>query len=238
MSQRPAVVVVVVGTGTEVGKTWVAERLLRAWRAAGLAVAARKPAQSFASGDATTDADRLGAASGEGGETVCPPHRWYPVPMAPPMAAEALGRVPPTLVDLVGEVIWPPQQADVGLVETAGGVRSPQAVDGDAVDLVAALRPEHVVLVADAGLGTINGVLLSVAALAPVVGPRAPTAPAVVLDRFDPGDELHRRNRDWLTEQCGLDVTVVVPGALETLAGRLARRPATRPGADRDGPAA
>ena len=132
MSPRPAVVVLVVGTGTEVGKTWVAERLLRAWRAAGLAAAARKPAQSFAPGDATTDAERLGAASGEGAETVCAPHRWYPVPMAPPMAAEALGRVPSTLVDLVGEVIWPPLQADIGLVETAGGVRSPQAVDGGA----------------------------------------------------------------------------------------------------------
>jgi dethiobiotin synthetase len=54
---------------------------------------------------------------------------------------------------------------DVGLVETAGGVRSPQADDGDVLDLVAAIAPDHVILVADAGLGTINAVRLSVAAL-------------------------------------------------------------------------
>ena len=51
-------------------------------------------------------------------------------------------------------------------METAGGVRSPQADDGDAVDLVRLLAPDLVVLVADAGLGTINAVRLCVDALA------------------------------------------------------------------------
>ena len=38
---RPGVLVVVAGTGTDVGKTWVAARLLEHWRRAGLSVAAR-----------------------------------------------------------------------------------------------------------------------------------------------------------------------------------------------------
>ncbi len=229
MTGRPATLVVVVGTGTEVGKTWVSARLLRAWRARGLAVAARKPAQSFAPGDATTDADVLGAASGEDPRAVCLPQRWYPAPMAPPMAADALGRVPPALADLLGELAWPRPAPDVGLVETAGGARSPQADDGDAVDLVAALGPDRVVLVADAGLGTINGVRLSVGALA--AGTSAPVS--VVLNRFDAADGLHERNRDWLARRCALDVTAVgaegagvsPPGApaLDVLAARLAR---------------
>jgi dethiobiotin synthetase len=84
----------------------------------------------------------------------------------------------------------------VGLVEAAGGVRSPVAADGDAVALAGALHPERIVLVADAGLGTINGVRLSLAALAgwPVT---------VVLNRFDPGDDLHRRNLEWLAGRDG-----------------------------------
>jgi adenosylmethionine-8-amino-7-oxononanoate aminotransferase len=37
--------------------------------------------------------------------------------------------------------------------ELAGGVRSPQAHDGDAVDLLGTLEPDLVVLVAEAGVG-------------------------------------------------------------------------------------
>ena len=53
----------------------------------------------------------------------------------------------------------------MGLVETAGGVRSPQADDGDVRRHGRAVVPDAVVLVADAGLGTVNAVRLSVAAL-------------------------------------------------------------------------
>ena len=140
---RPRRVVAVVGTGTDIGKTWVAARLLTDLRAAGLQVAARKPAQSFDPGDdpAGLDAAVLGAATGEPPEQVCPPHRWYETAMAPPMAAEALGRPPFTIDDLVAELLWPDRGVDVGLVETAGGVRSPLAADGDCLDYCAAVAP-------------------------------------------------------------------------------------------------
>jgi dethiobiotin synthetase len=202
VSDRPERVVVVAGTGTGVGKTWVACGLARALRLRGLRVAARKPAQSYDAGDdlSATDAALLADATGEQPDAVCPQHRWYPAAMAPPMAAEALGRRPFTIADLVGELAWPPA-VGVGLVETAGGVRSPQASDGDGVTLVAALRADRVLLVADAGLGTINGVRLSAGALAgwPVT---------VVLNGFDPDDELHARNLAWLADRDGYDVAV------------------------------
>ena len=202
MLHRPERVVLVVGTATEVGKTWVACRLARALRRRGLIVAARKPAQSYDAGDdlSATDAALLAHATGDHPAAVCPQHRWYPVAMAPPMAAEVLGRPPFTVADLVGELAWPPA-VGVGLVEAAGGVRSPLAVDGDALALAGALRPDRVVLVADAGLGTINDVRLSTAALSAV---RRPVT--VVLNRFDTGDDLHVRNHDWLTGVDGLDV--------------------------------
>ena len=190
---RPAHLVVVAGTGTEIGKTWVAARLLALAADRGLRVAARKPAQSFEPGDdeaGVTDAQVLAAATGEDPTDICPAPHWYPVPMAPPMAAEALGRPPLTLGSLLDHLAWPPG-ADLVLVETAGGVRSPLAVDGDAVDLCARLAPDAVVLVADAGLGTINSVLLSTSAL-------EPWPVTVVLNRFDADDDLHRRNREWL----------------------------------------
>jgi dethiobiotin synthetase len=195
--------VVVAGTGTEVGKTWVAARLACLLVDSGVRVSARKPAQSFEPDDPTTDADELAGATGEDPEVVCPPHRRYLVPMAPPMAADVLGAPAIVLADLVSEVAasWSAPAADVGLVELAGGVRSPAAHDGDGVDLTAALAPGLVLVVADAGLGTINAVRLTVDALAGI-------APVVVhLNRFDPDDDLHRRNRDWLADRCGMTVT-------------------------------
>ncbi len=213
---RPAVIVLVAGTGTDVGKTWVSARLLEAWRRAGLSVAARTPAQSFAVGSGPPDAEVLAAASGEDPTTVCPPARWYALPLAPPMAADALGLPPPTVAELVGELAWPSPAVDVGLVETAGGIRSPQADDGDVLDMVSALAPDRVVLVADAGLGTINAVRLSVGAL-----DERPT-PVVVLNRYDPSSDLHRRNLAWLRDVDAMTVTEVTEAGLVALATGLA----------------
>jgi dethiobiotin synthetase len=221
---RPAVVVLVTGTGTDVGKTWVAARLLEAWRSAGLSVAARKPAQSYAPGSRPTDAEVLAGASGEDPHAVCPPARSYALPLAPPMAAAALELPVPTVADLVAALAWPEPSVDVGLVETAGGVRSPQADDGDVIDVASAIAPEAVVLVADAGLGTLNAVRLSVGALTDVRSHgQASCTPFVVLNRFDASSDLHGRNLVWLRDR---DHTCVVKGTadgLVALAARLAR---------------
>lgn len=220
---RPRRVVAVVGTGTDVGKTWVAARLLADLRAAGLRVAARKPAQSFDPDDdpTTLDAAVLGASSGESAEEVCPAHRWYEVAMAPPMAAEVLGRPPFTIQDLASELRWPAAAAaaaeavDLGLVETAGGLRSPLAADGDCLALCEMLDPDLVVLVADAGLGTINAVRLTIDALQAV-----PAMTVVVLNRFDSSSDLHVRNREWLQDRDVLTV-VTVPGEERELAAYI-----------------
>ncbi|MGI8686820.1 MAG: ATP-dependent dethiobiotin synthetase BioD [Acidimicrobiales bacterium] len=198
------------GTGTGVGKTWLTAQLARALFAAGSTPAARKPVQSFEPGTGPTDADVLAAATGEAPADVCPPHRSYGVAMAPPLAAEALGLAPFTLADLVAELQWPPG-ADVGLVEGVGGPRSPLASDGDNVALAHALAPDTVVLVADAGLGAINAVLLAVAAL--------PHPTVVFLNRFDPADPVHAGNVDWLTKRSGLQVTTTA----DDLVRRLSR---------------
>ena len=89
-------------------------------------------------------------------------------------------------------------------------------------------------LVADAGLGTINSVRLSLAALATTGASGAtgatgatgraddvPPVPVVVLNRFDPASELHRRNLDWLRHTDGTDVTEATGWWLESVAGRL-----------------
>jgi dethiobiotin synthetase len=251
--------VLVLGTGTGVGKTWVAAGLIRALRQRGVAVAARKPAQSFDAADdpGERDADVLGRASGEPPHTVIPRHRWYPVAMAPPMAAASLGSPAFSVGDLLAELRWPASaepvldgpsavRRTVGVVELAGGVRSPQASDGDGVDVWRRIRPQTTVVVADAGLGTINAVRLTVDALTvdaltvDALTVDALTVDAlnghdrgslagavVVLNRFDAASELHRRNRQWLDGYlAGLGVPVLVtPGDEDLLASQVLARP-------------
>lgn len=198
---RPELLVVVLGTATGVGKTWAAAALARSLTEQGISVAARKPVQSSEAGAGATDAEVLAAATGEAPADVCPRHRWYGVAMAPPLAARALGLGPFSLADLLGELRWPPG-AMVGLVEGVGGPRSPLAADADSVALATALSPDHVVLVADSGLGAINAVLLAVNAL--------PQAPVVLLNRFDPAHPVHAGNRAWLAGEAALDVVTTV----------------------------
>jgi dethiobiotin synthase len=193
---RPATLVFVAGTATDVGKTWWGAALARELRAAGVAVVARKPVQS-GTANTTTDADVLAAATGDDPAAVCPPTRNYQLAWAPPMAARELGAPPFTTADLAAGITWPAATA-VGLVEGVGGPRSPISDDGDNVALARLLAPDLVVLVADAGLGTINAVRLSADAFADF-------SVIVALNRFG-GDLLHARNLEHLRDVDGYDV--------------------------------
>lgn len=182
-------------------------RTADALRAAGVRIAVRKPAQSYFPGEGPTDAELLAAAAGEAAWDVCPGHRWYPVAMAPPLAARALGCPPIRLADLIAETRWHPR-TQVGLVEGAGGLASPLAEDGDTAALARSLDADLVVLVAHAGLGTLHDVRLAVAALRSLR-----LTPLVVLNRYDETDDVCRLNRTWLVEKEELAVVTSV-GAL------------------------
>ena len=178
VTARPDRVVVVAGTGTEVGKTWCAARIIEHLRAAGVTVGARKPAQSFDPDDPTHDAAVLSAA-GEAEDDVCAPS--CPVAFAPLMAAAALGRPPPFLSELVAaSSSWPTPARD----RPWSGRWRPLALPATATaSPYRRVVPDSVLLVADAGLGTINSVRPTVEALASQC--RVPVV--VLLNRYDPG---------------------------------------------------
>lgn len=210
---RPAQLVGVVATGTEIGKTWTTAAVAQELVSRGVRVSARKPAQSFAAdSDEPTDAAVLASATGEHPDVVCPAHRSYRVPMAPPMAADALGRPRPTTAELLGELSWA-DGTEIGFVETVGGTCSPLAADADSVGFVEAVGVDRVVLVADAGLGTVNAIRTALLSL--------PGHDVVVfLNRFDPDTDLHVRNRDWLVDEDGTDVVTTVSALADLLAER------------------
>ena len=96
---------------------------------------------------------------------------------------------------------------------TAGGVRSPLAIDADCADFVAATRPDAVLLVADAGLGTIHAVRCAMAAL-------DADSVQILLNRYDDADEIHRRNCAWLADRDGLSIHTDVDRLLDSLLTR------------------
>jgi dethiobiotin synthetase len=208
--------VLCVGTATDVGKTWVGAAVLERLRGRGLNVVARKPVQSFDPAEpGPTDADVLAAATGEHPHDVCPEDRWYPMAMAPPIAASLLERDGFLVADLAGELTW--GDVDLVWIETVGGPRSPMADDGDSADLARWVLPDLVVLVADAGLGTINAVRLAAT-------PFAGRLVVVVLNRYDEGDDIHRTNAVFLVRD-GFDLVVNVDDLVDRLEHFTAESP-------------
>ncbi len=153
----------VTGTDTGVGKTEVACALVAGWRARGLDVGVMKPAQSGVEDGEPTDADRLRDAAGGADPLalVCP----YSLraPLAPAVAARLEG-VEISLAHLVACAGELARRHQALLVEGAGGLLVPLTESHTYADLAAALGLP-VLLVARAGLGTVNHAALTCEAL-------------------------------------------------------------------------
>lgn len=183
-------IVVVTGTDTGVGKTIVTAALAVRARVEGRTVAVVKPAQTgtaeYAPGE-RSDVDTVRGLVGDDvtAETIVE----YPDPLAPLAAALVAGLPPLAMETVVDSVAKAAAGHDLVLVEGAGGLLVPMGVDGWTVaDLVVALRASAVV-VARAGLGTLNHTALTLEALArrgvraTVVIGSWPERPALVHER-------------------------------------------------------
>lgn len=157
----------VTATDTGVGKTTVACALARALRLRGVAVGVMKP---FESGCARgrdgallpADALALVAAAGVDDrlEEVCPFR--YEAPLAPGIAAARLGETP-DLPSVDSALAGLAARHEFMLVEGAGGLLVPLAPDLDVAGLAQRFALP-LLIVARAGLGTINHTLLTLEA--------------------------------------------------------------------------
>jgi len=157
-------VLLVTGTDTGVGKTWVTCALAHALVAAGQRVAAIKPVETGC-GDAAGHAEDgalLAAATGQRSPRQA--LRRFAAPLAPAMAADDEG-VPLELGPLVREIERHAAGMDVLLVEGAGGLLAPISWNWSAIELARALNAAVLVVASDR-LGAINHTLLTLQALA------------------------------------------------------------------------
>ena len=160
---NPARGIFVVGTDTDVGKTYVSCLLVRHLAARGMRVGVYKPVASGLVAGQLSDAERLLAASGQPWplERVCP--QTFAPALAPPIAARRVHR----RVDeelLSGGVQWWRNACDVLLVEGAGGALSPLSDTLTVLDLACQLG-YPLILVAGHRLGMINHTLLTLEAI-------------------------------------------------------------------------
>jgi dethiobiotin synthetase len=171
----------VTATDTGVGKTEIASALVRGWRARGLDVGALKPAQSGHGPGVPSDAERLRIAAGavDPPDLVCP--YTFAAPLAPAVAAR-LERVAIELDRILDAARALAARHAAIVVEGAGGLFTPLTERETYADLAVALRLPALV-VARAGLGTVNHVALTCEALLR----RGVAVTGIVLNRSAPG---------------------------------------------------
>jgi dethiobiotin synthase len=183
----------VLGTGTGVGKTFVAARIARAWAERG-PVEYRKPFQTGVLSQEDPEAD---APAVKGPGITVATGQLLRAPLSPLAAAEKEGRT----LDLEALAAWttrPPAPGARLLLEPAGGVMVPLAPGRHFLAWATDFRIPCVV-VAPGGLGTLNHALLTCEALMV----RGWTISALILNpgmdgSFDAASENARILAQWL----------------------------------------
>lgn len=199
----------VTGTDTGVGKTFVAVGLVRWLRARGYRTGAYKPVASGCREESQRiiwdDVESLHAALNcEFPQSrICP--QTFRAPLAPPVAAQSEGRAVDTNLLREGAAWWS-DHADVLIVEGAGGLLSPIS-DRDSVADLARDLGWPLLIVARAGLGTINHTLLTIEA---ADRRRLPVA-GVVLNPVDgTADPSAASNPLELANRCSVPILAVL----------------------------
>lgn len=202
----------ITGTGTDVGKTYVTGLVIRKLKDSGVNAAyykaamsgnERRPDGSLIPGDALAVKDVSGIAQPL--EEMCP--YIYENAYSPHLAARIEGEQ--VELSVVEEGFRRVSGAyDYVTVEGSGGILCPIRYDGEKIlleDVIKALRLSCL-LVADAGLGTINSVVLTAEYMRardiPIVG--------MIFNRFHPGDVMEEDNIRMCEELTGLKTLACV----------------------------
>jgi dethiobiotin synthetase len=155
-----APLLLVTGTGTEIGKTVVAVGLTEAWsrRDEGRAIAGLKPVESgVPHGDLGPDAVALGQVSTFHVTRFTPPYLLMD-PVSPHLAARREGRVvePGVIHRWLAPIR---QEADGVVLELPGGLFTPLAEGLTNADLIGKLAPTKLLLVAPDRIGVLHDIL-------------------------------------------------------------------------------
>lgn len=193
--------VFVTGTGTGVGKTFVARGLCRALVNRGTRVAAIKPLETGWADGATSDARALDAAA-KRSDLAHAAGLYRARAALAPYAATLSGEAPPSMSAIV-ERVRALAGDDYAVIEGAGGLLVPLDAQASFADLAGQLGLPSVLVAVDA-LGTLSHTLTAyTCARAAELEVRA-----IVLTRRPPSDGSAATNARILAERCACPVLV------------------------------
>lgn len=197
--------IVIVGTGTSIGKTHLGVALVTGAARRGWSVCGLKPIESGApAGAAGEDATMLAAASTF--HVKHPPPYALPDPVSPHLAARRAGVV--IEVDRIRR--WVDEHTAPWLfIETAGALLSPLSKGLTNLDLAAALSPDRWILVAADRLGVLHDVSACRMALTARLG----ISPLVILQPPPTPDSSTGTNADELRLLGIADEVLTMPRA-------------------------
>ena len=202
----------VTGTGTDVGKTFIAGLLLKKLHESGFRCAYykaamsgndRAPDGSLIPGDARHVREVSGISQPL--ETMCP--FVYETAVSPHLAARLEGN-PLELEAVKTGFDRLAAQYDYIIAEGSGGIVCPLRYDEKKIfleDVISALKMPCLI-VADAGLGTINSVVLTVE----YMKARGLTVKGILFNHFHPGNVMEEDNKIMCEELTGLPVLACV----------------------------
>ena len=209
----------ITATGTDVGKTYITARIIKGLIAQGINAGYYKAALSGTeveagkkiAGDAAYEF-RFAGIKGEPNQAVT---TMLDYPASPHLAAQMENKRI-TLAPIIQDFDRAASIYDYVVMEGSGGIICPLNLKGTTlmlVDVIKALALK-IVIVADAGLGTINITLLTLEyARSMKIDTRC-----IVLNRFDESSAIHCDNKKVIETMTGLEVLVCgVQGDLDIL---------------------
>ncbi|MFH8484288.1 dethiobiotin synthase [Streptomyces longisporoflavus] len=206
-------VIVVSGTGTEIGKTVTTAAVAALALAAGRSVAVLKPAQTGVAPGEPGDAQEVTRLAGDGITTL--ELARFPEPLAPNTAARRAGMEPVRPYEVAEAAQKLAAGHDLVLVEGAGGLLVHYDDEGATLADAARLLTAPVLVVAPAGLGTLNTTALTAEALRA----RALTPLGVTVGSWPADPDLASRcNLADLPRAAGAPLLGAIPEGAGTLA--------------------
>ena len=211
----------VTGTGTEIGKTYAAGLIVKTLHEAGMDVAYykaamsgndRRPDGTLIPGDALFVKEF--AHIPQSLASMCP--YVYEHAVSPHLASRLEGN--PVRMEVVEETFQAVSQAhDYVVVEGSGGITCPIGYDDERIQLEDIVRQLNLpsVMIADAGLGTINGVVLTYEYMKQKGLPLR----GIIFNHFHEDDVMEEDNRYMCEAMTGLPVISCIAKGDDILPG-------------------
>lgn len=204
----------IAGTGTDIGKTFVTALLVKKLKEFGIHVGYYKAAISGANSISESDAGYVNQIAGIGQEESTLLSYLYKTAVSPHLAAKLEGN--PVCMDKIkSDFALVSKAYEFVIMEGSGGIVCPIRYDETShillEDIIKELNLETLI-VADAGLGTINAIVLTVEYLRQ----KNIAIRGIVLNRYE-DNTMHIDNKEMIEELTGIPVLALVKKDAELL---------------------